>query len=54
MPELEQVALKHISKSTMYELEGSYDDLIHEISWTYHTTLFLSLSSSRSIVVVVL
>ena len=27
---LEKVALKHSSKSTKYELEGSYDDLVHE------------------------
>ena len=26
----EDVALKHSSKSTKYELEGSYDDLVHE------------------------
>ena len=38
---LEKVALKHSSKSTKYELEGSYDDLVHELSWTYHTPLFL-------------
>ena len=27
---LEKVALKHSSKSTKYELECSYDDLVHE------------------------
>ena len=26
----EKVALEHSSKSTKYELEGSYDDLVHE------------------------
>ena len=26
----EKVALKHSSKSTKYELDGSYDDLVHE------------------------
>ena len=35
----EKVALEHSSKSTKYELEGSYDDLVHELSWTYHTHL---------------
>ena len=39
---LEKVA-KHSSKSTKYELEGSYDDLVHELSWTYHTPLLLGL-----------
>ena len=39
----EKVALKHSSKSTKYELEGSYDDLVHELSWTYHTASFLGL-----------
>ena len=33
----EKVALEHSSKSTKYELEGSYDDLVHELSWTYYT-----------------
>ena len=27
---LEKVALKRSSKSAKYELEGSYDDLVHE------------------------
>ena len=27
---LEKVSLEHSSKSTKYELEGSYDDLVHE------------------------
>ena len=31
------------SKSTKYELEGSYDDMVHELRWPYHTPLFLSL-----------
>ena len=26
----EKVGLEHSSKSTKYELEGSYDDLVHE------------------------
>ena len=26
----EKVALEHSAKSTKYELEGSYDDLVHE------------------------
>ena len=34
---LEKVALKRSSKSTKYELKGSYDELVHEFSRTYHT-----------------
>ena len=34
---LEKVALKRSSKSPEYELEGSYDDPVHELSWTYYT-----------------
>ena len=49
---LEKVALNHSSKSTKYELEGSYDDLVHDLSWAYHTPLCLGLyqrnNSSRS------
>ena len=35
----EKVALEHSSKSTKYELEGSYDDLVHE-----HFHFFMSFS----------
>ena len=44
----EKVALEHSSKSTKYELEGSYDDLIHELSWTYYAPVSLSLMLSIS------
>ena len=39
----EKVALKHSSKSTKYELEGSYDDLVHELSWTCQIPVFVGL-----------
>ena len=44
----EKRALKHSSKSTQYEVEGSYDDLVHELSWTYHAPLFLELINGSS------
>ena len=45
---LEKVALKHSSKFTKYELEGSYDDVVHELSWIYHTSLFLGLTTTAT------
>ena len=44
----EKVALKPNSKSTKYELEGSYDDLVHEFSWTYHNPLVFRSGSNSS------
>ena len=38
---LDEVALEQSSKSTKNELEGSYDDLVHELSWTDHTPFFV-------------
>ena len=40
---LEKGALKHSSKSTEYEIKDFCVDLVHELSWTYHTLLFLGL-----------
>ena len=37
-----KVALEHNSKSTKYELEGSYDDLVHELLSFTTTTTFAS------------